>query len=59
MGRATAAGVPASNKRETILAAAVACFAAQGLAGTGIATSRAPRVSRRARSITTSRRRTS
>lgn len=36
MGRATAAGEPASNKREAILAAAVACFAAQGLAGTGM-----------------------
>jgi AcrR family transcriptional regulator len=36
MGRATAAGEPASNKRDAILAAAVRCFAAQGLAGAGM-----------------------
>jgi AcrR family transcriptional regulator len=36
MGRATASGEPASNKRETILAAAVRGFAAHGLAGTGM-----------------------
>ena len=36
MSRATAAGKPASNKREDVLAAAVACFAAHGLAGTGM-----------------------
>ena len=36
MGRATASGEPASNKREAILSAAVRCFAEQGLAGTGM-----------------------
>jgi AcrR family transcriptional regulator len=36
MGRATASGEPASNKREAVLAAAVRCFAAHGLAGTGM-----------------------
>ena len=36
MGRATASGEPASNKREAVLAAAVRCFAAQGLAGAGM-----------------------
>lgn len=36
MGRATASGAPASNKREAVLASAVACFAAHGLAGTGM-----------------------
>jgi len=36
MGRATASGDPASNKREAVLAAAVACFAARGLAGAGM-----------------------
>jgi AcrR family transcriptional regulator len=36
MGRATAAGEPSSNKRDAVLAAAVHCFAAHGLAGTGM-----------------------
>jgi AcrR family transcriptional regulator len=36
MGRATAAGEPASNKRDVILAAAVRCFAAHGLGGAGM-----------------------
>jgi|SRR5262245_11546197 len=36
MGRATASGEPSSNKREAVLAAAVRCFAAHGLAGTGM-----------------------
>jgi AcrR family transcriptional regulator len=36
MGRATASGEPASNKRAAVLAAAVRCFAARGLAGTGM-----------------------
>ena len=36
MGRGTAYGQPASNKRETVLAAAIQCFAARGLAGTGM-----------------------
>jgi AcrR family transcriptional regulator len=36
MGRATASGAPASNKREAVLAAAIHCFAAHGLAGTGM-----------------------
>jgi AcrR family transcriptional regulator len=36
MGRATASGEPSSNKREAVLAAAVRCFAAQGLAGAGM-----------------------
>jgi AcrR family transcriptional regulator len=36
MGRATAAGEPASNKREAVLSAAIDCFAAHGLAGTGM-----------------------
>ncbi len=36
MGRATASGEPASNKRDVILAAAVDCFAARGLSGTGM-----------------------
>jgi AcrR family transcriptional regulator len=36
MGRATASGEPSSNKRDAVLAAAVHCFAAQGLAGTGM-----------------------
>jgi AcrR family transcriptional regulator len=36
MGRATASGEPSSNKREAVLAAAVHCFAAHGLAGAGM-----------------------
>jgi AcrR family transcriptional regulator len=36
MGRATVSGEPASNKREAVLAAAIRCFAAHGLAGTGM-----------------------
>jgi AcrR family transcriptional regulator len=36
MGRATASGQPSSNKRDAVLAAAVHCFAADGLAGTGM-----------------------
>jgi AcrR family transcriptional regulator len=36
LGRATATGEPSSNKREAILAAAIRCFAVQGLAGTGM-----------------------
>jgi AcrR family transcriptional regulator len=36
MGRATATGEPASNKREAVLAAAIRCFAAQGLTGSGM-----------------------
>jgi AcrR family transcriptional regulator len=36
MGRATAAGEPASNKREAVLTAAIECFAAHGLSGTGM-----------------------
>jgi AcrR family transcriptional regulator len=36
MGRATASGEPSSNKREAVLAAAVRCFAAGGLAGSGM-----------------------
>ena len=36
MGRATAAGAPSSNKREAVLAAAVRCFAAHGLTGSGM-----------------------
>jgi AcrR family transcriptional regulator len=36
MGRATAAGEAPSNKREAVLAAAVSCFAARGLAGAGM-----------------------
>jgi AcrR family transcriptional regulator len=36
MGRATASGDPASNKREAVLASAIRCFAAHGLAGAGI-----------------------
>jgi AcrR family transcriptional regulator len=36
MGRATASGQPSSNKREAVLAAAIHCFAAHGLAGTGM-----------------------
>ena len=36
MGRATATGDPASNKRDAVLAAAVRCFAARGLRGTGM-----------------------
>jgi AcrR family transcriptional regulator len=36
MGRATASGDPASNKRDAVLASAIRCFAANGLAGTGI-----------------------
>jgi AcrR family transcriptional regulator len=36
MGRATTSGEPSSNKRDAILAAAVRCFAAHGLAGTGM-----------------------
>jgi len=36
MGRATASGEPSSNKREAVLAAAIRCFAARGLAGTGM-----------------------
>jgi AcrR family transcriptional regulator len=33
MGRATVSGQPASNKRDSILAAGIRCFAAHGLAG--------------------------
>ncbi len=36
MGRATASGQPASNKRDAILAASIRCFAARGLAGAGM-----------------------
>src|SRR4030095_3101194 len=36
MGRATASGQPASNKRDAILAAAIRCFARHGLAGAGM-----------------------
>ena len=36
MGRATATGEPASNKREAVLAAAIRCFAAHGLIGSGM-----------------------
>jgi AcrR family transcriptional regulator len=36
MGRATVSGEPASNKRDVIVAAAIRCFAARGLAGTGM-----------------------
>src|SRR3954454_5166438 len=36
MGRSKTKGQPASNKREDVLAAAVSCFAAHGLAGTGM-----------------------
>ena len=36
MGRATITGAASSNKREAILGAALRCFAAQGLAGTGM-----------------------
>jgi AcrR family transcriptional regulator len=36
MGRATAAGEPSSNKRDVVLGAAIHCFAAHGLAGTGM-----------------------
>lgn len=36
MGRSTAAGGPASNKRDVVLAAAVRSFAARGLDGTGM-----------------------
>jgi AcrR family transcriptional regulator len=36
MGRGTASGEASSNKRDVVLAAAVRCFAAQGLAGTGM-----------------------
>jgi len=36
MGRATASGEPSSNKREAVLAAAIGCFAAHGLAGSGM-----------------------
>jgi AcrR family transcriptional regulator len=36
MGRATATGEPSSNKRDAVLAAAVHCFAAHGLAGAGM-----------------------
>jgi AcrR family transcriptional regulator len=36
MGRSTAAGEPSSNKREAVLDAAIRCFAAHGLAGTGM-----------------------
>ena len=36
MGRATAAGEPSSNKRDAVLAAAIRCFAAHGLAGAGM-----------------------
>ena len=36
MGRATAAGEPSSNKRGVVLAAAIGCFAARGLAGAGM-----------------------
>jgi AcrR family transcriptional regulator len=36
MGRATTSGAPSSNKREAVLAAAIQCFAAHGLAGAGM-----------------------
>jgi AcrR family transcriptional regulator len=36
MGRATASGEPSSNKRDAVLAAAIRCFAAHGLAGAGM-----------------------
>jgi AcrR family transcriptional regulator len=36
MGRATATGEPSSNKREAVLAAAIRCFAAHGLIGSGM-----------------------
>jgi AcrR family transcriptional regulator len=36
MGRATATGEPSSNKRDVVLAAAIDCFAAHGLNGTGM-----------------------
>jgi AcrR family transcriptional regulator len=36
MGRATVSGEASSNKRDAVLAAAVRCFAARGLAGTGM-----------------------
>jgi AcrR family transcriptional regulator len=36
MGRATASGQAASNKREAVLAAAIQCFAVHGLAGAGM-----------------------
>jgi len=36
MGRATAAGLPASNKRDRVLTAAIQCFAVQGLSGAGM-----------------------
>src|SRR5262245_10688911 len=36
MGRPTASGEPSSNKRDAVLAAAIHCFAAHGLAGTGM-----------------------
>src|SRR5262245_45232602 len=36
MGRPTVSGEPSSNKHDAVLAAAVRCFAAHGLAGTGM-----------------------
>jgi AcrR family transcriptional regulator len=36
VGRATASGEPSSNKRDAVLAAGVRCFAAHGLAGSGM-----------------------
>lgn len=36
MGRPTVSGAASSNKREDVLGAAVRCFAARGLAGTGM-----------------------
>lgn len=36
MGRATVSGEPSSNKRDVVLAAAIDCFAARGLAGAGM-----------------------
>jgi AcrR family transcriptional regulator len=36
MGRATVSGQPSSNKRDAILAAGIRCFAARGLAGSGM-----------------------
>jgi AcrR family transcriptional regulator len=36
MGRGTVSGQPSSNKRDAVLASALRCFAAQGLAGAGM-----------------------
>jgi AcrR family transcriptional regulator len=36
MGRGTVFGEPSSNKRDTVLAAAIRCFAAHGIAGSGM-----------------------